>query len=705
MKYCEVYIRGTKGLFSWHTDLVVKEGSRVGVKLRGKPKIGVVVRITSTKPTFKTQPIIKILDLTFLSKVSLDLAEHLSDKHYCSLEKVLSLMVPVKFFASEKAIKYRTRISLIHPQPDRAPRGEKQRKILVQMERISQTTLSDLKQDFPLATIKKLIAQGYLSSTEQGIELPQRASFFELEAKDHDLTSAQSTALSELKASDKPSLLFGVTGSGKTELYKRLIQDNQKQSLYLVPEIALTPQLIAEFYQTFGNKVALWHSGLSAGEKVQEWGRVVSGEARLLIGTRSSVLLPFQELGLVIMDEEHEWTYKNETLPRFWTHDVVQYYTDHQAVKSVFGSATPRVESWHKAHSGTWTLVNLPERVFAQEPPEITFVDMKQEHKKGNYTPLSEALLKRIKKGLEVGEQGVLFLNKRGYAGSMLCRSCGHVFGCKDCDYGMKLHQHPRGARLICHVCGNMAPCPHKCTECGEPDFQLRGWGTQQVEEALRENFPKLRILRADRDTITGRYDFEKLLTVFKAGKADVLLGTQMIAKGLDIPKVAYSAMILADVGLSLPDFRSEEKVFQLLMQTAGRSGRAKGSRADIIVQTFQPNHKIFDFFAQQAVASFLDHQLEDRYGFKKPPYTQIVKFIFSDNDKAKAFVQAKAYHKILADAGLPVHLVPAFFPKNHGKYFFHVLLTVNLETSIVDILKQYPPEHARVDIDPASIL
>lgn len=705
MKYCEVYIRGTKGIFSWHTDSSVQEGSRVRVKLRGKSKIGIVVKISQEVPKFKTQPIIEILDLSFLPPASLSLASELSHKHYCSLEKVLSLMVPAKFFASAEVINYRSVLSLVSPPPEKLPRGEKQRQLLEQVSAKPELSLGELKKDFPIATIRKLVEQGYLVLEEQGIEVPERTSFFKLEIKDHDLTKAQSKALYELEQSERPSLLFGVTGSGKTELYKRLIQDNEKQSLYLVPEIALTPQLIAEFCQTFGDKVALWHSGLSAGEKVQEWGRIVSGEARLLIGTRSSVLLPFKELGLVIMDEEHEWTYKNETLPRFWTHDVVQYYVDHHHVKSIFGSATPRVESWYKAKAGIWNLVNLSERVFAQESPEITLVDMKQEYKKGNYTPLSESLVRRITQGLERGEQGVVFLNKRGYAGSMLCRCCGHVFGCDDCDVGMKLHQNPRGARLICHLCGRMENVPDKCPECGEPDFQLRGWGTQQVEEALLQNFPKLRILRADRDTITGRYDFEKLLASFKAGEADVLLGTQMIAKGLDIPKVAYSAMILADVGLSLPDFRSEEKVFQLLMQTAGRSGRAKGARADIVVQTFQPEHKVFDFFAKQTVEGFLDNQLEERSGFKKPPYSQIVKFIFSDHDKAKAFIQAKTYHKLLDGAGLPVHVVPAFFPKNHGKYFFHVLLTVGLDVSIEDILKKHPPDNARVDIDPASIL
>jgi len=570
----------------------------------------------------------------------------------------------------------------------------------------------DLREQVSLATLQGLVKKEILKIEEGTLISP-------LAVTDNGkanivLNEDQEKALKKIQTAKTTTLLFGVTGSGKTEIYKKLAQDVSPtgQVLLLLPEIALTPQLIAEFQSIFKGAVAVWHSKLAEGEKIQEWKRVQSGEAKILIGARSAVFVPLKNPELVILDEEHEWTFKNEFAPRFHTIDVVEKMEQKFNSKIILGSATPRLESFHKCEVGEWTRVDLPKRVGDVLMPEMRFVDLKSEAKRGNYSPLSGALEEELADILKQKKQAVIFLNKRGFSGATMCKSCGHKFECPNCSHNMKMHQKMGNQKFICHVCGHMEGFPSQCPECKEKDFVFRGWGTQMVEEILKEKLPTLRVFRADSDSITGKHDFETLMNKFHNYEADVLLGTQMIAKGLDFERVQLVGVVLADVGLNLPDFRSEERVFQILTQVSGRAGR-RASRGKIVIQTFNPEEKIFDFVKTHDAESFLHWQKESRQKSLMPPFSSMAKLTISDVRKEVAFSHAqKTFKKILKQVqndkkeGWDCHFAPAFFPRTHGKYHFHVFLKAPNKKELVEFLAaQTPLEGVKIDIDPSSLL
>lgn len=725
MRYCQVYLRNIKGIFTWETDLPVERGSLVVVKFRNRNRTGVVIDISEKAPEFKTEKIVEIWEQQFFPASYITLAQRIADQNFCGIEKVLSLMIPEKFHRVKHPIEREVWYELVGElEKLEGLKGKKQKELVkkfqnchpelvsgsnavdeipdqVRNDSKGQILESELREDFSMQTIKSLVEKGFLEKRVGSIK--KREERREKREKELlPLTALQKTALGQIQKSTKPSLLFGVTGSGKTEVYKYLIDEVIKlpsyqatkdsetrtlgnsatsQILFLVPEIALTPQLIENLYGTFGDRVALWHSNLSEGEKIQEWARITSGEAQILVGTRSAVLIPIPNLKLIVMDEEHEWTYKNEFVPRFWTHDVVEQLAGIFDAKVVLGTATPRVESLNKCNKGNWELVELPERVFAQKMPNIQIVDLENETKKGNYSPISEKLEKALKKTLEQGRQAVLFLNKRGYAGSTMCRHCGHTFGCPHCDHPMKMHQNRTDQKFVCHVCGYLEAFPDQCSECHKTDFNFRGWGTQQVESHLQEILPQAKTLRADRDSVSGRYDFENVLRSFERHEADILLGTQMIAKGLDLEKVDLVGIVLADVGLNLPDFRSEERVFQLLMQVSGRAGRRE-RQGEILVQTYQPDAEIFQHIQNHDVSGFLAQQLQHRESSGFAPDQAILKITISHIKKEVAWMEGKKVYEMMKEKReerkkkeMEVFFAPAFFPRTHGKYHFHVIV------------------------------
>jgi primosomal protein N' (replication factor Y) len=503
-----------------------------------------------------------------------------------------------------------------------------------------------------------------------------------------------------------------VTGSGKTEIYKNLAKKhsldcNDGQTILLLPENALTPQLLAEFRGIFGDKMAVWHSKLSVGEKIQEWARCVFGEAKILIGARSAAFVPLQNPKLIILDEEHEWTFKSEFSPRIWTHDLAEKIAEKFSAKLVFGSATPRVESLVKCENNEWDLVTLDKRVTEVQMPEISFIDLKNEAKKGNYGPISEKLAEEIQKILAKKKQGILFLNRRGFFGSTTCKKCGTTMECPDCSFPMKVHRNPAKEILLCHVCGFMKNFPQTCPECGEKDFEFRGWGTQQLEEILKTQFPKLRVLRADADSTRRKNGFREIMEKFHNGEADILLGTQMIAKGLDFENVDLVGVILADIGLSLPDFRAEERVYQLLTQVAGRAGRRK-NRGKILIQTFRPDEELFKFVKKHDTANFLQWQKSHREQMQMPPFISLAKITFSRREKQKAFQLAKNFAGFCQGklGKEKVDWAPAFFPRSHNQYHFHVFIRLNSREKLIKFLHETEiPKPAKIDIMPVSLL
>ncbi|WP_137789709.1 primosomal protein N' [Bacillus sp. E(2018)] len=428
-------------------------------------------------------------------------------------------------------------------------------------------------------------------------------------------------------------LLHGVTGSGKTEIYLQSIQnvlDKGKEAIVLVPEISLTPQMVNRFKGRFGSAVAVLHSGLSIGEKYDEWRKILRKEVSVVVGARSAIFAPFQNLGIVIIDEEHETSYKQEDHPRYHARDVAIWRGNYHSCPIVLGSATPALETYARAQKGRYQLAELASRVHANPMPEVTIVDMREELKNGNRSMFSLALMDKLKNGLQKGEQSVLFLNRRGYASFILCRDCGYVAQCPHCDISLTYHK--RFGELKCHYCGYKESTPSVCPSCTSEHIRFFGTGTQKVEEELAKVLPEARVIRMDVDTTSKKGSHEKLLTAFENGEADILLGTQMIAKGLDFPKVTLVGVLAADTMLHLPDFRASEKTFQLLTQVSGRAGRHE-LEGKVIVQGYDTQHYSIQLASKHDYHTFYNQEMQTRKLHQYPPFYYLGLLTFSHLD------------------------------------------------------------------------
>ncbi|SDF07680.1 replication restart DNA helicase PriA [Fontibacillus panacisegetis] len=425
-------------------------------------------------------------------------------------------------------------------------------------------------------------------------------------------------------------LLHGVTGSGKTEVYLQTIErciSSERQAIVLVPEISLTPQMVERFKGRFGSKVALLHSRLSHGERYDEWRKIREGKVQVAIGARSAIFAPFRNLGLIVMDEEHETSYKQEETPKYHARDVAVHRARQHGAVVILGSATPSLESYYAARSQVDdkfapVLLEMKQRPSGSHLPAVHIVDMREELRDGNRSMFSRALHAGIASRLERGEQTVLFLNRRGYSTFVMCRTCGYVAGCPDCDISLTYHQ--KSNNLRCHYCGYATPAPSVCPECGSEHIRYFGTGTQRVEGELAKLFPGIRVVRMDVDTTSEKGAHEKLLKAFREKKGDVLLGTQMVAKGLDFPDVTLVGVIAADTALNLPDFRAAEKTFQLLTQVAGRAGRHQ-LPGEVFIQTYMPEHYSVVHASGHDYDSFVREELKYRKGLHYPPYSKLI--------------------------------------------------------------------------------
>ena len=485
-------------------------------------------------------------------------------------------------------------------------------------------------------------------------------------------------------AAPKPVLLFGVTGSGKTEVYLQAIAralEKGRGAIVLVPEIALTPQTVQRFASRFGGRIAVLHSALSDGERFDEWHRIRTGEATVVVGPRSAVFAPVKNLGLIVVDEEHEPSYKQDETPRYNARDVavMRGYLERCAV--VLGSATPAMESWLNVQKGKYTLARLTRRVAGRPMPRVYLVDMRLETARTGHAQIfSGTLLEALKLRLERGEQSILFLNRRGYANSLVCPKCGVVATCPDCSVAYTYHQ--ADTCLRCHICGGWRPVPEACPGCGDPAFKYSGFGTQRVESALQKCFPQARVLRMDADVTSRRHSHDELLSVFKSGRADILIGTQMIAKGLDFPNVTLVGVLSADTSLHMPDFRAAERTYQLLAQVSGRAGRAE-LPGEVFVQTYSPEHPAVRAAASdEGFEPFAALELAERKEGGYPPYTHLVCLTFKGESEEKVRFSAETYARELsAGARQDVPLLrvsdacPAPLSKAKGLYRYQLLL------------------------------
>ena len=513
-------------------------------------------------------------------------------------------------------------------------------------------------------------------------------------------------------------LLYGVTGSGKTEVYMEMIEkmiQMRRQAIVLIPEIALTYQTLIRFYTRFGDRVSVMNSKLSAGERFDQFERARKGEIDIMIGPRSALFTPFERLGLVIIDEEHEGSYKSETMPKYHARDVAMELCQMKEASLVLGSATPSMEAFFQAQMGQIKLFTLPRRLSGGELPTVHIADLREELRQGNRSIFSRKLQELLADRLAKKEQSMLFINRRGYAGFVSCRACGHVMKCPHCDVSLSEH---RDGRLVCHYCGYMQPMVQKCPSCGSKYILGFRAGTQQIEEALQKQFPSARILRMDADTTRQKDSYEDILSRFANREADILVGTQMIVKGHDFPYVTLMGVIAADLSLHTADFRAAERTFQLITQAAGRAGR--GTRpGEVVIQTYQPEHYAVVHAANQDYDGFYQEEIAFRRLMSYPPVSNMFSALLLTEDEETGMRQAKEMIKMLSDRFLQEEMVligPAAATISRISDIYRTVFYVkhddyNVLIQIKDSLEQYidekgwKREHFQFDFNPMNIM
>jgi primosomal protein N' (replication factor Y) len=541
------------------------------------------------------------------------------------------------------------------------------------------------------------------------------------------LNGEQETALAKLAAGMAEntfgvSLLHGVTGSGKTEVYLRAMDLALKAGgsvIFLVPEVALTPQTVARLRGRMeavapGHRCVVWHSHLSDGERLDGWLALATGEARVVVGARSAVFAPVRDLRLVIVDEEHEPAYKQDETPRYHGRDVAVMRAKLAAARCVLGSATPSLESFVNVASGKYGLLELPRRVDGQTLPHIGIVDMRIETANQRaFSALSRPLVDAMRLRCERREQTILFINRRGYASSLLCRTCGHVEECEHCSITMTYHRFDETLR--CHLCGAQRPAPVRCTGCGAPDIRWRGLGTQRVEEAARRVLPRARIVRIDTDTMGRKNLFREILSDFRLGRIDVLVGTQMIGKGLDFPNVTLVGLIDADISMHVPDFRANERTFQLLVQVAGRAGRGD-TAGEVVVQTFTPQAGAIQFSRHADYLGFAAAELEVRRQYRYPPYRHLIHHLFRgpNPEKLKFFSEqwARRVKEVLGDRVEVRGPAPSPIEKIKDQYRWQLWYFTGSVTRAIGDLTRLRAEFSwpgdivqNLDVDPVNLI
>ena len=685
-----------------------RPGCRVKVPLRNTSATGTILDIGSTQSSaFELKPITSLIDPEpVVTEKLIQLARWMAGYYGTPLEQIMRSMLPGAVRQETHSAKTHLVATLVEmPDPEaldklsrRAPR---QHTILSLLEKSGPISLNNLGGASVRGSVKSLEDAGYLSVQPHEIRRDPDAGDVFLESTPHKLNLGQRNAYEEICASldsfldsdldpeapsnfPKPILLHGVTGSGKTEVYLQAAQhclDRGKSVLVLVPEIALTPQTVQHFKSRFSalhDQVAVLHSNLSQGERFDEWHRIRKGEAMVVVGARSAVFAPLPSPGLIIVDEEHENTYKQENPPKYQGRDLAVVRGNLERCQVVLGSATPSLESFQNAQSGKYNLVRLTERADGQALPLIRVVDMRNETRKQKGGPaiLSERLRTDMEKKLEAGQQVILFLNRRGFARSLQCPSCGHVCECQHCTVPLTYHRTEE--RLICHLCGYQSIVPRACPKCHDRSILLQGYGTQKVEEVLKKVFPSARLARLDADTARKKNALRNTLRDFRARKIDILLGTYMFAKALDFPNVTLAGILNADLSLHAPDFRAGERTFQLLTQVAGRSGRGE-MEGEVIIQTFTPHSPSVQFARHHDYEGFADQEYDFRRQFNFPPFTHAALLTSKCSHERLAEFTLQNLHQRLStnlpggiELGVPN---PAPTPKSHGLFRFQLLM------------------------------
>ncbi|HHZ02847.1 MAG TPA: primosomal protein N' [Tissierellia bacterium] len=611
----------------------VEEGKRVKVNFgRGKSNMeALIVGLTSTchYPIEKIKPVIEIIDKRpVISKEMIKMIFWIRERYISKYSDAMRLMLP-----SDTDSAFDKHVYLNKEAQHLIRNTPKQQKIIEYLKTHPSASVKELMLNLDVSRavidnlIKKsvLIEKFVLDYTEKPVELTEP---FPLNAEQKKVVDGI------LNSNKRAFLLHGVTGSGKTEVYMSLIEEyikKNKQSIVLVPEISLTAQTIDRFEKRFGNKIALFHSKLSKREKFIQWNRVYNREADIVIGARSAIFAPIQELGVIVIDEEHEESYISSTSPKYDTREVAIKMAYMLGGKVVLGSATPSLSTYYMAMKGKIELLEMKNRVKDAQLPEMKIIDMSAELDKGNNTIISEELYSSIRKSLSSKEQTILFINKRGYSGFVTCTKCGHTLRCQRCDVAMTYHL--KGNLFKCHYCGMTKRMIYTCPKCGSDKIEQFSAGTQHVEKLVKNLFPEYRVERMDFDSMTHKEDYEKIYNNFKEGKIDILIGTQMLAKGFDFPDVTTVGILSADAMLNLPFYNASEKTFQLITQVSGRAGRGN-KRGCVFIQTYEPENFIINTAKDNNYELFLQQELKLRKEFAFPPFINIINICLISHDE-----------------------------------------------------------------------
>lgn len=688
----------------------VTRGSRVEVPLRGRSATGTVLRLVSTEEQWRgsLRPIRRLVsEEPVISPTLMDLAEWAARYYAVPVEQMIRCIVPEPVRQERHDEKTR-KVAILTNWPNddklntinhRAPRQAQVLRYLHASPN-KRAPLTDLGGAAALPPCRALEKQGYIRLEEEAVHRDPAGEETFAQSDPLELNEEQAAVLKcVITAADnrdsKPMLLQGVTGSGKTEVYLQAAQHAMnmgKGVLIMVPEISLTPQTMARFKSRFAGQpgsVAILHSAMSDGERFDEWHSIRRGQARIAIGPRSALFAPVQNLGLIIVDEEHDGSYKQENSPRYHGRDLAVLRARMEGAAILLGSATPSLESLHNARNGKYTLLRMDKRADGQHLPLTRVLDMRTEAKdKRNLGILSERLRMAIEDRLRKKQQVILLLNRRGFARALQCPDCGHVTNCQHCALPMTYHATEN--RLVCHLCGFRAVVPHRCPECSSVNILLEGYGTQKVEAVLRRCFPHAQLQRVDADVTSRKHALRDILADFRAGKTDILLGTQMIAKGLDFPRVTLVGVLNADLGLNIPDPRAAERTFQLLTQVAGRAGRGELD-GEVIVQTYTPQSCAIQFARRHDTDGFAENELGLRQQFGFPPFCHMaVLTVRSEQEEVARFSLETLHKRLLCKLPNSVQIsdpLPAPIPKAYGQFRYQCTLKAPSARIIADLV------------------
>ena len=677
---------------------VLQPGSRVRVPVRTRTALATVIELLEETDAPGVKPISEVVSAEpILSPLLLRLGEWMADYYCCSLEAAMKSVLPNVIRKAE--IGHQTRLlARLARAIDEEELEKIRRKAPLQAaalvflgEAVEPVSLTDLaeKCDASHTVVQALVKKGLVVTESAKVERDPFGDETFVHAAPLAMNPEQTAVFDRVRqaieqageTAPKPILLHGVTGSGKTEIYLQAIQlvlERGQSAIMLVPEISLTPQTVERFKSRFAatqHEVAVLHSHLSEGERHDEWHKIREGRARIVIGARSAIFAPCARLGLVVVDEEHENTYKQEETPRYHGRDLAVLRASMEKCAILLGSATPSLESLHNVQTGKYELLRMIARVDDKKMPFIRVIDLRMESKKHGAI-LSERLITTIQDRLTKREQTILFLNRRGFSTSLVCEKCGHVCECPNCSVALTFHR--AVARIVCHICGYQAVAPVKCPECRDPGIKYSGTGTEKVEDAVGRLFPTAVVKRMDADVMQRRDAYRETLQAFRTGKIDILVGTQMIAKGLHFPNVTLVGIVNADLGLHLPDFRAGERTFQLLTQVAGRAGRGD-VEGEVFVQSFTPFSPSIQHARHHDFDGFWEQEIEFRRQWDYPPFTHLVLIIIRSAHQQRAGFSAETLHRRLKEA-LPAGTTlsepaPAPLEKSHGSYRFHLML------------------------------